>query len=53
MTLKFVDEKTDHTGAVITKTIEVEKVLFDVINTAPEYNFATFSDKIIVTETTI
>ncbi len=46
MTLKFVDEKVDVTGASLTKTIVVEKILFDVIDQDPAYSFASFSDKI-------
>ncbi len=43
MTLKFVDERTDHMGNMSTKTIEVEKILFDVINKQEGYNFDSFN----------
>lgn len=39
MTLKFVDEKTDHMGNLTTKTIAVESILFDVINKQEGYSF--------------
>ena len=39
MTLKFVDETTDHTGAVSTKTIVVEELKFGTIDEATFGNF--------------
>ncbi len=47
MTLKFVDEKTDHTGAIKAKTIEVKEIKFDVINKEAGYNFTDFNDRIV------
>lgn len=43
MTLKFVDEKTDHTGAAVAKTIEVKELMFDVINKQEGYSFDSFN----------
>lgn len=43
MTLKFVDEKTDHMGQMSTKTISVEKILFDVIDKQEGYSFNSFT----------
>lgn len=43
MNLKFVDEKMDHMGNQSTKTIVVEKLLFDVIDKQEGYSFDSFN----------
>lgn len=43
MTLKFVDEKTDFAGNSVPKTMEVNEILFDVINKQEGYSFSEFN----------